>query len=296
MTEQAWSLEPADGPFGAVVHGIDLAAGIDAGTAAALRRAWLDHQVLVFVGQDLTTEQFEAFASAFGPIGDDPYFVPRTEGSPVVALSREADETSTIFADVMHSDWSFLASPPAGTVLHALEVPPVGGDTLFADQYGAYASLPPELAARLEGLHGVHSARHGYSRAGAYGERDQGRTMAIRSSDEALATQVHPLVRVHPETGRPALFVSLAYTIGIDGMDDADALGLIDELLPYTQAPEVVYRHRWQPGMVVLWDNRCLLHAATGGYEGHRRELLRLTIAERSAVPDAQHLVARPLT
>ena len=283
MGEQAWTIERTDGPFGAVVHGVDLAAGLAADLAARLRAAWLEHQVLVFPGQSLTSEQFVAAAEAFGPIGADPYFVPMVDGSPVVRLSREADETSTIFADVMHSDWSFLASPPAGTMLCAVEVPPTGGDTLFADQYAAYASLPPELAARIDGLQGVHSARHGYSPRGAYGDRDRdsGRTMAIRISEEALATQLHPLVRRHPETGRPALFVSLAYTIGIDGMDDAEALALIGELLPYTQAPEVSYRHRWEPGMVVLWDNRCLLHAATGGYEGHRRELHRLTIAER---------------
>ena len=276
-------IEPVDGPFGATVAGVDLGAPLAPATVEHLRAAWLRHQVLVFPEQELSFEQLEAAARAFGPIGDDPYFRPIPGQSHVVALTREPDETAPLFADVWHSDWSFLASPPAGTMLCAVEVPPTGGDTLFADQYAAYASLPPELAARIDGLQGVHSARHGYSPRGAYGDRDRdsGRTMAIRISEEALATQLHPLVRRHPETGRPALFVSLAYTIGIDGMDDAEALALIGELLPYTQAPEVTYRHRWEPGMVVLWDNRCLLHAATGGYEGHRRELHRLTIAER---------------
>lgn len=126
---------------------------------------------------------------------------------------------------------------------------------------------------------GIHSARRGYARDGAYGDRDVGRSMTIVASDEALATHPHPLARVHPETGRTALFLSLAYTIGIEGMDEAAGNALIGELYPYVETS--VLRHRWAPGMVVLWDNRCLLHAATGGYEGHRRELHRLTIAEQ---------------
>ena len=154
-------------------------------------------------------------------------------------------------------------------------------DRLYADQYGAYEALPAALKERVEGLMGVHSARHGYSRQGAYGERDVGRSMAIVASDDALATQLHPLVRTHPETGRKALYCSLAYTIGIDGLEKPEADALLGELLGYMATDDLVYRHRWEPGMVALWDNRCLLHSATGGYEGHRRELHRLTIAER---------------
>ncbi|MEZ5179551.1 MAG: TauD/TfdA family dioxygenase [Acidimicrobiales bacterium] len=275
-------VEPGDGPFGATVVGVDLGSPIDPDRAAELRAAWLRHQVLVFPGQDLTFEQLEAAARAFGPIGEDPYFRAIPGQPHVVALTREADETAPLFADVWHSDWSFLASPPAGTMLHAVEVPPVGGDTLFADQYGAWASLPADLRERVDGRLGIHSARRGYARSGLYGDRDVGRSMAIVASDDALATQLHPLVRIHPETGRPALFCSLAYTIGVDGMDEDEGNALLGELFAHLAHPEHVLRHRWEPGMVVLWDNRCLLHAATGGYEGHRRELHRLTIAERA--------------
>ena len=274
-------VERTDGPFGAVVQGVDLREPIDDALAAELRRRWLDHQVLVFPDQDLDFAQLEAVAPAFGPIGEDPYFQPIPGQSHVVALTREADEQTPIFADVLHSDWSFLASPPAGTLLYAVEVPPTGGDTLYTDQYGAYQALPDGLRTRVEGLRGVHSARRGYSKQGMYGERDQGRSMTILTDDSALATQVHPLVRTHPETGRKALFCSLAYTIGIEGLEDDEANLLLGELYGYQAAEERTYRHRWEPGMVVLWDNRCLLHAATGGYEGHRRELRRLTIAER---------------
>ncbi len=273
------AVAPGDGPFGATVTGVDLRDPIGDDLAAELRAAWLAHQVLVFPGQDLTDADLERVALAFGPLGQDPYFRPMPGQDHVVALTREADETTPIFADVYHSDWSFLPTPPAGTLLYAVEVPPEGGDTLYADQYAAFDALPDGLRKRIAGLDGIHSARRGYSRQGMYGDRDVGRSMTIVASDEALATRTHPLARVHPETGRTALFLSLAYTIGIEGMDQAEADALIGELYAYVDVS--VLRHRWAPGMVVLWDNRCLLHAATGGYEGHRRELHRLTIAER---------------
>jgi taurine dioxygenase len=276
------TVEPTGARVGAVVRGIDLRQPVDEAVAAQLRDLWLTHQVLVFCDQELTSEQLESVATTFGPIGADPYFRAMPGEGHVVALTREADETSPLFADVFHSDWSFLPSPPAGTLLHALDIPPVGGDTLFADQYGAYEALPDDLRTRAEGLFGIHSARRGYARSGLYGDRDVDRSMAIVASDDAMATQRHPLVRHHPETRRPALFCSLAYTIGIDGLSDTDADALLGELFQHMATDDLVYRHRWEAGMVALWDNRCLLHAATGGYEGHRRELRRLTIAERT--------------
>jgi len=275
------TIERTDGPFGAVVTGIDLRAPVDADGAAHLRAAWLEHQVLVFPDQQLDPTQLEAAAATFGPIGDDPFLRPMSGESPVAALTREADEQTPLFADVYHSDWSFLPTPPAGTLLYGVDIPPTGGDTLYADQYGAYEALPADLKARVDRLMGVHSARRGYSKQGLYGDRDVGRSMAIVSSDEALATHLHPLVRTHPETGRKALFCSLAYTIAVDGLDPAEGDTLLGELFTHMATDDIVLRHRWEPGMVVLWDNRCLLHAATGGYEGHRRELHRLTIAER---------------
>ncbi len=277
------TVERTDGPFGALVSGLDLRRPLDDPTAAALRGAWMEHQVLVFPHQDLRFSHLEAVAEAFGPIGEDPYFRPIPGQSHVVALTREADETTPLFADVFHSDWSFLPSPPAGTLLYGVDIPPEGGDTLFADQYSAYDALPPSLKDRIEGRWGIHSARRGYSRQGQYGDRDVGRSMAIVASDRAMATQRHPLIRIHPETGRRALFVSLAYTIGIEGMEEDEANALILELYAHLATPANTYRHRWAPGMVALWDNRCVLHSATGGYEGHRRELHRLTVAERPA-------------
>ncbi|MEZ5139784.1 MAG: TauD/TfdA family dioxygenase [Acidimicrobiales bacterium] len=276
----ALRIERLDGPFGAAVLDVDLRE-VDEPLAATLRRAWLEHHVLAFPGQHLEPAELVRAAAWFGPIGDDPFLGAMADHAPVVELVREADETTPLFADVWHSDWSFLDPPPAGTMLHGVEIPPVGGDTLFADQHAAYDALPADLKARVDGLVGIHSARRGYARDGLYGDRDEGRTMAILPSDDALATQRHPLVRRHPETGRPALFCTRAYTIGIEGMDDDASLALLVELLAHATAPEHVLRLRWAPGSVVLWDNRSVLHAATGGYAGHRRVLHRLTIAER---------------
>ena len=276
------SIHPQDAPCGAIVRGLDLRAQLSPDTVAAIRAAWLAHQVLAFPGQDLSLDDLERFAATIGPFGDDPYFgsVP---GHPHIAqVRRDADETTAIFAETWHSDWSFLAQPPQATLLYGNVIPPTGGDTLFANQVAAWESLAPELQALLRDRQGIHSARRGYARNGMYGERDKGRSMAIRYDDRALATQLHPIARVHPETGRTALFVSPGYTIGIDGMDDAQATPLLMQLFRHQVRDDLVYRHRWSAGMLVLWDNRCVVHAATGGYQGHARLLHRITVAAPS--------------
>ncbi len=275
------SIAPQAAPCGAIVHGIDLRDSLAPDHVAAIRAAWLQHQVLAFPGQDMSLDDLERFASTIGPFGSDAFFgsVP---GHPHIAqVRRDADETTKIFAETWHSDWSFLPSPPQATLLYGNVIPPVGGDTLFANQIAAWEALSPQLQARLQDKQGVHSARRGYARDGMYGERDQGRSMAIRFGDDALATQLHPIARVHPETGRTALYVSPGYTIGIDGMDDAEAQPLLLELFRHQVRDDFVYRHRWQPGMLLMWDNRSVVHAATGGYDGHARLLHRITLAER---------------
>jgi len=276
----ALSVQVQQAPCGAEVRGVALNQPIDAPVLAQIRRLWLQHQVLSFPDQPMTLEDLERFAPLIGPFGPDPYFE-SVPGHPHVAqVRREADETSTLFADNWHSDWSFLASPPAGTLLYGDVIPPIGGDTLFANQYLAWDALSPAMKRLLQPLQGVHSARRGYARNGRYGEQDAGRSMAIRFDDSALATQLHPIARRHPETGRIALFVSPGYTIGIDGLPDAEAQPLLAELFKHQARPEFVYTHRWQPGMLLLWDNRCLVHAATGGYAGHRRLLHRITVGD----------------
>lgn len=269
---------PQDASCGALIKGLDLRHALTDAQIAEIRSLWLKHQVLAFTDQDLAIEDIERFALTIGPFGVDPFFK-SIPGHPHVAqVRRNADERTPLFAESWHSDWSFLAQPPAATVLYGNVIPPVGGDTLFANQYAAWDILPADLKSLLADKQGIHSARRGYARDGAYGEKDKGRSMAIRYSDSALATQLHPIARVHPETGRTALFASPGYTIGIDGMSDDEAAALLRTVFKHQSRPEVVYRHRWSQGTLVLWDNRCVNHAATGGYDGYDRLLHRITV------------------
>jgi taurine dioxygenase len=276
------SIEPSGASCGAIIRGIDLTTVLGATDVAALRRAWLDHQVIGIADQSLAIEDLERFAATLGPDGKDPYIASIPGHPRVVEVRREADETAAVFAEAWHSDWSFLDRPPAGTLLYGKIIPPVGGDTLFANQYAAYEALPEATKAKVADLQAIHSARRSYSPDGVYGKRDAGRSMAIRYSEEARSTQLHPLVKTHPETGRRALFVNFGYTIGIAGMSDSAATQLLTELFAHQTKPEFVYRHYWSTGLVTLWDNRCVLHTATGGYQGHRRLLWRITVGDGS--------------
>lgn len=273
-------ITPSGQACGATVRGVDLSEPVDTATAAAIRAAWLDHKVLSFPEQRLTDEDLERFTLAFGPFGDDP-FIEAIEGHPhVIALHRRADETGPVFAESWHADWSFQDHPPDGTCLYSLVIPPNGGDTLFADQHKALAAMPADLRSRIEGRVAIHSARAGYAPDGMYGKRDavNDRATRIIHSDAAYATQTHPLIRPHRETGAESLFGCIGYIIGIQGMDDDAARDLLVDLYRWQTRPEFRYRHRWGPDMLVMWDNRCVLHMATGGYDGHERLLHRTTI------------------
>src|SRR3984957_13805487 len=283
-------VEPSGASCGALIYGPDLSEAHSHAEIYLIRDACLKHQVIGICGQELQIGDLERFAVALGPDGDDPFIAPIAGHPRVVEVRREANETTPVFAEAWHSDWSFLESSPAGTLLYGKVIPPIGGDTLFANQYAAYDALTDAMKAKIANLQGIHSARRSYSPDGVYGERDKGRSMAIRYSERAMATQLHPLVRTHSETGRRALFVNLGYTIGIDGMNEAEASALLSELFAHQSLPKFIYRHRWSPGLLTLWDNRCVLHNATGGYQGPQRLLWRITIGERRAV----HLTSAP--
>ncbi|EAQ30228.1 alpha-ketoglutarate-dependent taurine dioxygenase [Erythrobacter sp. NAP1] len=272
-------IEPSGAACGARVSGIDLSVALEDADISAIRSAWLEHKVLAFADQQMDDDALERFTLAMGGFGEDPFFDPIDGHEHIAAIKREADETSTLFAENWHSDWSFLRKPPSGTCLMAVEIPPIGGDTLFSDQVAAFAALPDKRKDELRAMTAVHSASRGYAPDGLYGDNDKGRSMSIRPGEAALARQSHPLVKLHPETGEEALFCSISYTVGIEGMDDMDAFQLIIELHQWCEQDRFVYRHKWQPGMLVIWDNRSVNHKATGGYEGHRRELHRSTIA-----------------
>ncbi|MBI1392712.1 MAG: TauD/TfdA family dioxygenase [Alphaproteobacteria bacterium] len=275
-------VRPIGNSWAAEVRGIDLSEPLNDGTIAALRAAWLAHHVLAFPDQRMNDDELERFTLCFGPFGEDPFIAPIAGREHVIAVERRADETGPVFAEAWHTDWSFLSTPPAGTCLYGVVIPPIGGDTLFANQHLALDRMPDGLRQRLEGRRAVHSARAGYARDGAYGEADRKtRSMDIRPSDDAMKTHAHPIVRRHPETGREGVFGCAGYVIGFEDMDPIESTMLLGELYQHQTKTEFQYRHKWSPGMLVMWDNRSVLHSATGGYEGHARRMHRTTIGER---------------
>lgn len=274
------TVTPSGAALGARITGVDLSKPLEQDTVRAIRRAWLDHLVLAFPNQPMSHDDLERFSQYFGPFGEDPFIAPLPERPHIIEVRREADEKASVFAAVWHSDWSFQETPPAATILHGKVIPPVGGDTLFCNQYRAYEALKPETKARLEGLEAIHSANLGYAPDGAYGDNDgPDRSMTIIAHESANGTQTHPIVKRHRETGRTALFINPAYVRTIDGLGDEEAFFLLVELYEACHAPDNVYAQAWEPDMLVMWDNRCTQHMATGGYEGHARLLHRTTVA-----------------
>jgi taurine dioxygenase len=278
---------PSGQACGAVVTGVDLSKPLSPSKVASLRAAWLEYHVLSFPGQTLSDQDLEHFALYFGTFGEDPFIAPLPGRQHVIAVKRTADETAPIFAEAWHTDWSFQTMPPAGTCLYGITIPGSGGDTLFSNQHSALASMPDTLRKQLEGKIALHSARGAYSPDGMYGDadRDSDRSMDIMPSTDAMEIQGHPIIRAHPESGQVGVFGCLGYIIGIEGMDNDEATALLLELYQWQTREEFQYRHQWQTGTLVMWDNRSVLHRATGGYEGHERLLHRVTVAEGGASP-----------
>jgi len=266
---------------GASVTGLDLAADLDRATITAVREAWMEHHVLAFPGQTLSDQDLERVIQYFGNFGSEPYFVPIEGSEHVVALTRRADEKAPVFAEVWHSDWSFMEQPPIGTCLYSLVIPPVGGDTGFTNQQKALAEMPAELRSKLEGKMALHSAAAGYSPDGLYGEqeKDSDRSMKILYSETARDVSPHPFISRHPESGKETLLGCFGYIVGIEGMKEEQAFELLLELHQWQTREEFQYTHQWQENMLVIWDNRSVLHKANGGYDGYDRELHRITIA-----------------
>ena len=277
-------VRPTTQEFVARVRGVDLSRPLDAAVSSELLAAWARHPVLVFPGQRLDPASLQAFCHVLGPFGRDPYVEPMPGFEHVIEVRREANETAPIFGSLWHSDWSFQAAPPSATLLYGAQVPPIGGDTVFADGYAAYASLSLVMQDLLAGLRGVHSAAPSYGPRGLFARDDASRSMRIIVSPEAENTETHPVVRRHPVSGRRSLFVNHVYTIGIEGMRADESRALLEFLFRHMTRAEFVHRHRWHADTLVIWDNRCIVHYADGGYEGHRRLMYRSTVAgERPA-------------
>jgi taurine dioxygenase len=268
---------------GAAVTGVDLSKELADSLVTAIRQAWVEHGVLTFPDQSLSDDDLERFTGYFGDFGEDPFVQPIPGREHIIAIQRNADEASSIFAEAWHTDWSFERIPPAGTCLYGITIPESGGDTLFANQYKALQEMPAALRARIEGRHAIHSAAGGYAPEGLYGKADEGsgRSMRVVASETARDFLLHPLIQVHPESGRESLFGCVGYIIGIEGMEEDAASDLLRELHQWQTSEQFLYRHKWSSNMLVMWDNRSVLHRATGGYEGHDRLLHRTTIGSR---------------
>ena len=270
---------PQPSGFGAEITGLDLTHPLAPDVLAEVKAAWARHGVVAFPDQPIGLEALEAFTLQMGGFGHDPYIKPMAGHPNVLELRREPDEKATNFGAGWHSDWSFQASPPAATLLHSKVIPPVGGDTLFVDAARAYEALSPTMQAMLQPLQAVHSAKQSYGTKGVFSKDTEKRTLQIIVSAEADTSLTHPLVRTHPVTGRKALFVSPVYTVGIADLTPEEAKAILGFLFAHLTQEAFIYRHHWREQMLLMWDNRCTMHFAEGGYDGHLRLMHRTTVA-----------------
>ncbi len=269
------------GFVGAEVAGLDLAQPLSDTAAADLRAALTAHGVLMIRDQHLTLLQQKQLTRTFGPAMQLPYVAP-LEGDPeVIAVLKEAAESAGgVFGGAWHSDFSFLENPPAGSILSAVEVPPYGGDTLWASQVAAYASLPSDLRKLVDTRKAIHvGAPYGVKHAPAEGERAGASIRMTRGDPEADRERLHPSVITDPLSGARALFLNPIYVTRFDGMTEEESQPLLQELYTYATKPDICCRLRWQAGDVAIWDNRLTMHYATNDYDGHRRLLYRTTFA-----------------
>ena len=267
-------VRPIAGALGAEVHGVDMARELDAEVVGEIRQALLDHLVIFLREQNVTPHQQLAFARKFG----DPIEYPQRKGlpeapmiTPVVKLEHERSN----FGGIWHSDTTYLPIPPMGSMLLAREVPPVGGDTMFANQYLAYESLSDGLKKTLDGLIGVSSS----SKADVTKTREDALKQAGAGATPKQLEAEHPIVRTHPETGRKALYTSVAHTAHIKGWTEKESLALLEFLWEHQTRPEFTCRFPWRVGSLAFWDNRCAMHYPINDYHGFRRVMHRITLA-----------------
>jgi taurine dioxygenase len=275
------AINPLSSVTGAEVLNFDAGGDVSAADMATLRSAWLQYGVLVFRNQQLSPTAQERFSRRFGPLQSHilkQYLLP--ESPYVLVLSNRVIDGKPVGLEdagrYWHTDVSYEATPPDGSLLYALEIPPTGGDTLFANQYHAYEMMPPQLRARIAHLR----ARHVFNYAKLQAQAGSARVPLTAEQQRQLTGAVHPVVRMHPETKRPALYVNPGFTICIEEMSQTESAALLKELFGYATHHDVIYRHLWKPHDAVLWDNRCLMHHATT-YESHYiRHMHRTTISQ----------------
>lgn len=267
----ALEITPVTAAIGAEVTGVDLGDELDDATVAAIRKALLDHLVLFFRGQDLDDESHLRFAQRFGPLSTPPLATRYQDRPTVTVLDQVAPKGEG--ADEWHSDNTFMAIPPLGSILRCVQLPATGGDTCFASMYAAYDALSPHLRRLVDGLTAVHDITKPLRKA----IRD-GHTSLDLGEMQALWPPVeHPVARIHEETGRPALFVNRNSTTHLVGLSDRENEVLLPFLFDHVRSPEFQCRLHWEPGTVAFWDNRSVQHYAVADYV-ERRVMHRVTI------------------
>ncbi len=284
MNQTTLKILPYSSALGAVISGVDLSKPLGAAEFGTIRQAFHDHGVIFFRDQQITPEQHLAFARRWAPIDINRFFKP-VDGYPEIAeVRKEADQTTNIGGD-WHTDHSYDKVPAMGSLLLAREVPPRGGDTLFANMALAYEALSPGLRKTLDGLQAVHSTAHVFGAQGGYAKAAD---LGGRIGNAAAVTQdvVHPVVIRHPDTGRRTLYVNAAFTTRFDGWTAAESAPLLQWLYQHASKPEFSCRFAWQAGSLAFWDNRATWHYALNDYHGHRRVMHRITV-QGSPIPAA---------
>jgi taurine dioxygenase len=280
FSTNVFAIRPVDGPLGAEVLGLDLGRPLSDADFAVLHRAHLDHHLLIFRDMHITPTQQVAFSRRFGPLQIHVLRQFQLPSDPEVLIISNIKENNQPIGlgdagHFWHSDLSYKEIPSLGSMLHAQELPKDGGDTLFANQHTAWETLPQHLKEKVANLQAEHSYLAKYAELQ---RRNPWRPNLTQAQIDEVKPVVQPVVRVHPETGRRALFVSEHFTTKIVGLPQDESDALLAELFDYSTRPEHVYRHQWQPHDMVFWDNRSLMHLAAGCPEDQRRKLYRTTI------------------
>jgi taurine dioxygenase len=244
-----------------------------------LRSKWVEYGLIVFPKLPLSHDEFKDFALSFGNFGDDPFISSLPDYPNIAEIKRSANEKATPFGGTWHSDWSFMKKPPSATLLHSKIIPPVGGNTLFANTEKSFAALPEKMKNKLRNLKVIHSAKIPYADDGFYALEKEERSMKILPSKEAKATFSHPMIKIHPETKKECLFINPVYTINIESFSEDESQELLWELYEHMTQDKFVYEHVWNEDMLIMWDNRTVMHQASGGYDGYDRLLHRITLA-----------------
>ena len=274
------NINPLSDVCGAEVIGLDCGGAIDDATITEVRQALLDHCVLAFRDQTLTPEQHETFSERWGPLKGHILTQYLLAGHPnMLVISNKTDKNGEPVGiedagRYWHTDVSYEAVPPMGSLLYGLEVPDSGGDTLFANQYRAYDNLPDDLKQRAATL----KARHRFNYSQIQETDESSRKPLTEEQKAELVGAVHPVVRTHPDSGRKALYVNPGFTDSIEGVAENESRALLDAFFKYATDPDVVYRHQWKTNDLVFWDNRCLMHHATPYPENSIRHMLRTTV------------------